>query len=148
LSRKLEKTGTRGSIAAAMAGFLRNERLTLRKLRSHARAVTIKRLQQACEKHPGATGEIGAWIKIVKTARWRNFEELRASFPDANDVDGFVVFNVRHNRYRLIVAVHYAKLIKGWRTQGHVYIGSFLTHKEYDRWCGLPEKRRAEWLQF
>jgi mRNA interferase HigB len=84
----------------------------------------------------------------VKSARWRSFQELRASFPDADNVDGFVVFNIRHNRYRLIVAVHYAKVIDKRLTLGHVYIGSLMTHKEYDRWCALTEKKRAEWLQF
>jgi mRNA interferase HigB len=110
--------------------------------------VTMKRLEQASEKYREAAREIGAWIKIVKTARWRNFEELRANFPDADDVDGFVVFNIRHNRHRLIVAVHYAKIIERRLTLGHVDSGSCLTHKEYDRWCGLTPKRRAEWLQF
>jgi mRNA interferase HigB len=110
--------------------------------------VTIKRLQQASQRYREAARELGAWIKIVKAARWRNFEQLRTSFPDADDVDGFVVFNFRHNRYRLIVAVHYAKIIERRLTLGHVYIGSFLTHKEYDRWSSLTSKRRAEWLQF
>jgi mRNA interferase HigB len=110
--------------------------------------ITIKRLQEACEKYREAAREIGAWIKIVKTARWRNFEELRANFPDGDDVDGLVVFNIRHNRYRLIAAVHYAKRIDGRLTLGHVYIGSLMTHKEYDHWCALTPKRRMEWLQF
>jgi len=110
--------------------------------------VTIKRLLQASETHRDAAQELSAWIRIVKSARWRNFQELRASFPDADDVDGFVVFNVRHNRYRLIVAVHYAKVIEDRLTLGHVYIGWFLTHKEYDRWCAASEKKRAEWLHF
>lgn len=110
--------------------------------------ITIRRLQQASEDYREAAQEIGFWIRIVKSARWRNFQELRASFPDADDVDGFVVFNIRHNRYRLIVAVHYAKLVDEKLTQGHVYIGSFMTHKEYNRWCAATKKERAEWLQF
>jgi len=110
--------------------------------------VTVKRLQQASENYRDSAKELGAWIRIVKAARWRNFEELRASFPDADDVDGFVVFNIRRNRYRLIVAVHYAKRVEGRLTLGHVYIGSFMTHKEYDRWCAMTQKKRAEWLQF
>ena len=110
--------------------------------------VTIKRLQIASEKYREAAQEIGAWARIVKAARWRNFQELRASFPDADGVGGFVVFNIRHNRYRLIVAVRYAKVIDRRLTLGHVYIGSFMTHKEYDRWCAATEKKRAEWLQF
>jgi mRNA interferase HigB len=110
--------------------------------------VTLKRLQQASQQYREAAPEIGAWARIVKLARWRNFAELRATFPDADKVDGVVVFNFRHNRYRLIAAVHYAKRIECKLTLGHVYIGLFLTHKGYDRWCALTPKRRAEWLQF
>jgi mRNA interferase HigB len=110
--------------------------------------VTIKRLQQAAEDCRDAAQEIGSWARIVKAARWRNFQQLRASFPDADKVDGFIVFNIRHNRYRLIVAVHYSKVVDGRLTLGHVYIGSFMTHKDYDRWCAATEKKRSEWLQF
>ena len=28
---------------------------------------------------------------------------------DAESVDGYVIFNIRHNRYRLITVIHYAK---------------------------------------
>jgi mRNA-degrading endonuclease HigB of HigAB toxin-antitoxin module len=73
---------------------------------------------------------------------------LRASFPDADDVDGYIVFNFRHNRYRLVVAVHYARVVETRLTMGHVYIGSFMMHKEYDRWCSLTERKRAECLRF
>jgi mRNA interferase HigB len=110
--------------------------------------VTIKRLKEASEAHPEAAREIGAWLSIVKGARWRNFNELRKTFPDADDVDGFVVFNIRHNRFRLIAAVHYAKVREGRLTLGHVFVGSFVTHKEYDRWCSMTRRKRAEWLQF
>lgn len=110
--------------------------------------ITIKRLQEAAKGHREAASEIGSWVKIVKAARWRNFQDLRAIFPDADDVDGFVVFNIRHNRFRLVVAVHYAKVIEDRLTLGHVYIGSFMTHKDYDRWCALPPKKRERWLPF
>lgn len=110
--------------------------------------VTIKRLLQASEMHRESAKEIGSWIRIVKAARWRNFEELRFSFPDADLVDGFVVFNIRHNRYRLIAAVHFARILERRLTLGHVYIGSFMTHKQYDRWCAATGKQKAEWLQF
>lgn len=110
--------------------------------------VTLKRLEQAAAKYREAMVDIGAWAKIVKTARWRNFSELRATFPDADNVDGFIVFNIRHNRYRLIAAVHYAKMIERKLTLGHVYIGGFMTHKDYDRWCALSRRKKEEWLQF
>ena len=44
----------------------------------------------------------------------------------------YVIFNIRGNRYRLVTVMHYVKVIKGKQTKGHVYIRSFLTHKEYD----------------
>jgi mRNA interferase HigB len=110
--------------------------------------VTTKRLQQAAEKHKEAEHEIGAWIAIVKGARWRNFAELRASFPDADLVDAFTIFNIRRNRYRLIVSVHFARVIERRLTLGHVYIGAFLSHKDYDRWSAMTAKKKAEWLQF
>ncbi len=57
--------------------------------------ITVKRLQQAAKDYrDGATG-IAAWIRVVKQPRWRNSAELRASFPDADDVDGIVIFNLR-----------------------------------------------------
>ena len=110
--------------------------------------VTLKRLQEAAIEYKDAATELGAWIKIVMTQRWRSFAELRASFPDADGVDGFLVFNIRRNRYRLIASVHYAKVIDRRLSLGHVYVGAFLTHKAYDRWSEMTAKKKAEWLQF
>ena len=53
-------------------------------------------------------------------------------FKDADYVNGYVVFNIRRNRYRLITVIHYARTAEKRQTEGHVYIRSFLTHKEYD----------------
>jgi hypothetical protein len=46
--------------------------------------------------------------------------------------NGYVVFNILPNRYRLVTVIHYAKTTGERQTEGHVYIRSFLTHKEYD----------------
>jgi mRNA interferase HigB len=110
--------------------------------------VTIKRLKLASEEYGDAASDIASWVKVTKLARWKNFVELKASFPDADDVDGIVVFNIRHNRYRLLTAVHYVKAIEDRITLGHVYIGMLLTHKEDDRWSRMSKQRRDQWLQF
>jgi mRNA interferase HigB len=94
--------------------------------------VTLKHLSQASEDYPDAANEIKTWAAIVKAVRWHNFPEVRGSFKDADNVRGYVIFNIRQNRYRLITVIHYAKTTARKRTQGHVYIRSFLTHKEYD----------------
>jgi len=94
--------------------------------------VTRKHLAQAVARHRDAAGEIVAWVAIVSQVRWKSFAEVRATFPDADAVDGYVVFNVRHNRYRLITVIHYSRKMADRTTQGHVYIRSFLTHSAYD----------------
>lgn len=115
-----------------------------RKLRSHhltpshivkyawsVNVVTRRHLRQAMESYPDAANEIKAWTAIVEVVRWRDFQDVRSVFKDADSVDGYVIFNMRHNRYRLITVIHYAKTSE-MQTQGHVYIRSFLTHKEYN----------------
>ena len=94
--------------------------------------VTRKHLAEAETKYPDAAKEIRAWFKIVSEARWRNFIEVRQVFQDADSVDEYVIFNIRQNRYRLVTIIHYAREREGRTTMGHIYIRSFLTHKEYD----------------
>lgn len=104
--------------------------------------VTRKHLVHAASKYKEAAAEIAAWFAIVSQVRWRNFAELRATFPDADAVDGNVVFNISHNRYRLVTVVHYSRKLQDRVTQGHVYIRSFLAHAAYedrknrDKECG------------
>jgi mRNA interferase HigB len=94
--------------------------------------VTRRHLKEAIDRYPDAANEIKAWAAIVGSVRWQTFSEVRNVFRDADYVDGYVVFNFRQNRYRLITIIHYAKTRDKRQTGGHVYIRSFLTHKEYD----------------
>ncbi|MGO9273788.1 MAG: type II toxin-antitoxin system HigB family toxin [Terriglobia bacterium] len=47
-------------------------------------------------------------------------------------MNGYVIFNIRRNRYRLVTIVHYSRERYGRLTEGHIYIRRFLTHKQYD----------------
>jgi mRNA interferase HigB len=94
--------------------------------------VTRKHLRKAIKGYPDAAGEIKAWVGIVEAARWQNFAEIRSICKDADLVDDYVIFNIRQNRYRLITVVNYAKTTNEMQTEGHVYMRSVLTHKEYD----------------
>jgi mRNA interferase HigB len=94
--------------------------------------VTRKHLSRAEERFPDAAREIRAWYRIATESRWRNFVELRQVFKDADDADGYVIFNIRQNRYRLVTIIHYAREKENRVTMGHIYIRSFLTHRQYD----------------
>jgi len=99
--------------------------------------VTRKHSAEAEKEYPEAARELRAWFKIASSARWRNFVEVRQHFKDADDVDGYAIFNIRQNRYRLVTVIHYARERKGRVTEGHIYIRAFLTHRQYDN--------RANW---
>jgi len=99
--------------------------------------VTRKHLVEAEEQHQEAAREIRAWYRIAVEARWRNFMDVRQVFADADNVDGYVIFNIRQNRYRLVTIIHYSRGKEGRTTEGHIYIRSFLTHGQYDN--------RANW---
>jgi mRNA interferase HigB len=94
--------------------------------------VTRKHLSEAAQHYPDAAKEIASWMAIVSAIRWHNFLEVRETFSDADYVNGYVVFDFRQNRYRLITVIHYSKTTKQQQTEGHIYIRSFLTHKQYD----------------
>jgi mRNA interferase HigB len=99
--------------------------------------VTRKHLARAEGQFPDAAKEIRAWYRIATLARWRNFVDVRQVFKDADDVDGYVIFNIRQNRYRLVTIIHYAREKEDRVTMGHIYIRSLLTHRQYDN--------RANW---
>lgn len=74
----------------------------------------------------GVKRHLDAWHAEVAKATWKNPSELKAQFGSASIVSGErVVFNIKGNDYRLVVAInyHYQVLLIIW-------LG---THKEYDQ---------------
>lgn len=53
-----------------------------------------------------------------------DFVQLRETFPQADQVGKFTVFNIGGNKIRLIAAVHY--------NRNKIYIRHVLTHQEYN----------------
>lgn len=67
-----------------------------------------------------------AWFDEVKKARWQNATDVKHSYATVSIVTGErIVFNIKGNAYRLVVAVDFEKSIVGIK-----WIGS---HKDYDR---------------
>ncbi len=82
---------------------------------------------------PDAAKDLALWYKVVSNARWHNFVELRQTFQDADQVGEYFIFNIRRNRYRLIVRIQFViPKSDGVESTGFVYVRSFLTHKQYD----------------
>jgi len=94
------------------------------------RIIKTSMLKAFWEANRRAEASLRTWARQAKAAEWGNFAEVRNTFPSADLVTvasgrPVVVFNIAHNRYRLIAAVHYNMRI--------VYTLVILTHEEYDR---------------
>lgn len=85
-------------------------------------------LVEAGRKHrgEGLDKALNAWMKVVENASWRHFPDLKQSWPKADPVSGYVVFDIKGNRFRLAANVSY-KI-------GVVHVMRVMTHAEYDRW--------------
>jgi mRNA interferase HigB len=66
-----------------------------------------------------------AWCDEVKKAQWKNPADIKFQYASASILKNRrLVFNLKGNEYRLIVAVAY--------NAGFVYVKFIGTHKEYD----------------
>lgn len=89
------------------------------------RVISRKALRQFWERYPDSKNPLSRWFGIMEKQEFRNFAELRATFPSADKVGDLIVFNIGGNKYRLIVSIHL--------NRGKVYIRHVLTHQEYDK---------------
>jgi mRNA interferase HigB len=90
------------------------------------RIISRKALREFWEKHPDARQALQAWYVDAKRAIWRTPADIKSVYRNASIVaNNRVVFNVKGNHYRLVVAIQYE--------YGIVYIRFVGTHQEYDR---------------
>jgi mRNA interferase HigB len=69
---------------------------------------------------------LDAWFDEVRKARWSGTAEVRRSYATASILSADrIVFNIKGNDYRLIVAIDFEK--------GIVWIKWIGTHKDYDK---------------
>jgi mRNA interferase HigB len=87
--------------------------------------ISRKVLRDFWDRYPDSQNPLTRWYTIVRKTTFKDFNELRATFPSADWVEGLIVFNIGGNKYRLIAAIHF--------NRGRVYIRHVLTHREYDQ---------------
>lgn len=90
--------------------------------------ISRKRLKEAAQGHADLESPLDIWFHIAKRAIWKNIADVRQTYPSADPVLKYTVFNIKGGAYRLITEINY-------RTK-RVFIRHVLTHREYDegRW--------------
>lgn len=90
------------------------------------KVVAVSTLRVFWERHADAEQPLKAWHDEARAAAWRGPRDIKRLHAGASFVGkNRVVFNIKGNSYRLIVAVAY-------RFQA-VYIKFIGTHAEYDK---------------
>ncbi|UHL66367.1 type II toxin-antitoxin system HigB family toxin [Paralcaligenes sp. KSB-10] len=89
------------------------------------RVIAISTLHQFWETHPAAEQAIKAWVDEATQANWAQPADIKIQYRSASVLKNRrVVFNIKGNDYRLIVAIAYRI--------GIVYVKFIGTHAEYD----------------
>ena len=87
--------------------------------------VSVKILKAFWEQHPETEQHLKAWVDEVRHANWQQPADIKAKYRNASVLKNRrVVFNIKGNEYRLIVAIAYRF--------SAVYVKFIGTHKEYD----------------
>ena len=87
--------------------------------------ISRKKLREAAEEHRDLNGPLDIWYRVAKKAAWGNLTDVRRTFPTADAVEEFTIFNIKGNAYRLITEINY-------RT-GRIFLRHVLTHSEYSK---------------
>jgi mRNA interferase HigB len=92
------------------------------------RVVGKEVLAEYAKSHADSKDALAVWIRVATSAIWTSIADLRKTYPHADFVKPYTVFNIKGNRYRLVTLVDYKQSI--------IYIEKCLTHAEYekDKW--------------
>jgi mRNA interferase HigB len=100
--------------------------------------ISRRKLRDFYEARPERRPHVKAfddWFRIARRARWRNFQDAKATFGQTDVATGrsgrtVTIFDIGGNKYRILTHVDYARQT--------VLVVAVMDHREYDR--GLWKK--------
>jgi mRNA interferase HigB len=87
--------------------------------------ISRKALREFADAHRDAETPLDDWYRTARRLRRASLVDVRKTYPHADVVGDFTVFNIGGNKYRLATYINY-------RT-GKVYIRHAMTHEEYSK---------------
>lgn len=92
------------------------------------RVISVRKLKDFWRKtsYKDSEQSLRAWYSEAKKANWKTPDDIKKQYRNASIIaNNRVVFNIKGNHYRLVVAIRYELNI--------VYIRFIGTHKQYDK---------------
>lgn len=89
------------------------------------RVIAVGTLKAFWQRHPAAEQPLKAWFEEASKAFWTQPADIKIQYRSASILKNRrVVFNIKGNEYRLVVAIAYRLQI--------VYVKFIGTHQQYD----------------
>lgn len=90
------------------------------------RIIALRALREFWKKHAEAELPLRAWYAEVSRADWSSPAEIKAAYRSASFIgNNRVVFNIKGNNFRLVVAIHYNRRM--------IFVRFVGTHRDYDK---------------
>ena len=90
------------------------------------RIIAKRALREFWEKHADSEQYLKTWYETAKSAGWTSPKKVKSTYGSASILsNNRVVFNIKGNRYRLVVKFNYERQ---W-----AYIRFIGTHAKYDK---------------
>jgi mRNA interferase HigB len=94
--------------------------------RDWMRVISKRILKEFWKLHPDCKGQLQSWFSEAEKADWRSPDDIKKDYPSASILKSKkVVFNIKGNKYRLIVRINY--------DYGLVWIRFIGTHGDYSK---------------
>lgn len=89
------------------------------------RVIAKATLRTFWNKHKDCEQQLKAWYKEANEARWTSAKDIKRNYPSASIIPGNrMVFNIKGNKYRLVVHINY--------DYGIIWIRFIGTHEQYN----------------
>jgi mRNA interferase HigB len=83
-------------------------------------------LREFWEKHSDSEQQLKSWFQETSNAEWNSPNDIKIDYPSASILsNNRVVFNIKGNKYRLVIKINYDYKMAWIRFVG--------THTEYDK---------------
>jgi mRNA interferase HigB len=89
------------------------------------RVISRKKIRDAGKEYPEWEASLLAWYRVAKSADWTHFLDVKQSWKNSDKVGTCVVFDISHNKCRLVARINYKSK--------KVFIRYVLSHPDYDK---------------
>lgn len=126
-------------LLVVLEGAVRNFFLTKNDNMSYnvvMKLINRKELERFKNKHAQSAKPLIIWENIVSQSVYKSFPDLRRTFPSADYVPQYTVFNISGNKYRLITEIDYEFQL--------IDIRAVWTHAEYSQKINIEKLNRGK----